>query len=85
MNCAEPWAFPVGGLVLHKKSDRVYIVLAHARLEGYDADAYVYAARDEPLAWVRSKKDFEDGRFVLLAVPVTKEAPRGKKRTTRTR
>lgn len=72
---STPWAFPPGSLVLHEKTDGIYTVLAHAKLEGYDAEAYVYAARDAPHAWVRSKKDFEDGRFVLLAIP-KQESPR---------
>lgn len=59
------WKFPIGSIVEHIATKQTYTVFAYAKLEGYDAEAYVYGGHDKT-TWVRAKKDFEDGRFRLF-------------------
>jgi DNA-binding XRE family transcriptional regulator len=63
--------FPVGSLVQHVATGRVYGIKGHATVEAFDALAYVYL--DHPggeRLWVRGKKDMEDGRFIAAAIHV---------------
>lgn len=75
----ESWKFPVGSVVQHVATGRVYGIKGHATVEAFDAWAYVYMDQsDDPgfqRLWVRGKKDMEDGRFVPLRIHVIEGRP----------
>lgn len=65
-----PWKFKPKSVVLHKKSGKIYTVMAKVKVEKTLQDAYAYYRYDndgtEPIVWIRPKDEMEDGRFTLL-------------------
>lgn len=67
---AERLNFGLGDIVEHLKTGNLYCIIAFAKMEATLEDVVVYVAstKDGPLErskpWVRSKKEFYDGRFL---------------------
>lgn len=71
MPSPEPWKYPVGSLVQHIATGRIYGIEGHGTVGAFDAPAYVYLDRPGGRRlWVRDKKDMEDGRFRALLIRI---------------